>query len=215
MVLTLRGVSLTGREQEVEAARKRLQARAKKLGIRIDDLRDERKRVLARARSKAKREHELEAKIREQRRQDGWWTKRGCIDGATTWRGLVLLCNLVEAKTPWGGGVNSADRTSHASDCGPKSSQAQLYDLFLAGVGAPANPPGTGSHEGIVDDDLSALGFGPVGSKLQPWQWGLDVVDGPGFADGARRLGFDVVRAYGNEPWHVNVRANPTRTLST
>jgi LysM repeat protein len=33
--------------------------------------------------------------------------------------------------------------------------QAYLYDLFLQGVGAPANPPGTSSHELGIAIDLS------------------------------------------------------------
>lgn len=206
-------MTLAGREREVEQARKRLEARAKRLGVRIEDLRDERQRVLRHARDKRKREAKLEAKLRAKQGREALWRKRDCIDGATTWRGLVLLCEAVEAKTSWGGGVNSADRTGHADDCGDKSSQQELYDLWLQGLGAPANPPGVGSHEGVCDDDLAALGFGRIGSPLKPWQWGLDVVDGPGFQAGAQRLGFKVIRAYGNEPWHVNVKDDPTPVL--
>jgi len=62
--------------------------------------------------------------------------------------------------------------------------QAYLYALFLAGLGNPANRPGTSLHElGLatdlhpVDGDYSALadtmrsiGLATVGSK-EPWHW--------------------------------------------
>lgn len=208
---------LEHREQEVERARKALEARAKKLGVRIEDLHDERADVKERAHDKAKRERELEraiTKANAEQKLDELWTKRGCIDGATTWKGLVLVLNVVEARTPWGGGVNAADRTeAHADDCGDKSSQQELYDLFLAGRGAPANPPGTGSHEGIADDELAAIFGVAIGSRLPAWAWGLDLQDGPGFESGAEDLGFKVVRPYSDESWHCNLRENPTPVL--
>lgn len=212
---------LQNREQEVERARKAAEARAKRLGVRLADLRDERGDAQKVVHDKAKRERELERKIakakKEQRLED-LWTKRDCIDGATTWKGLVLVLNVVEARSAWGGGVNAADRTSHADDCSNKSDQQELYDGWLARLPGfyPANPPGTGSHEGIADATLARVFSGAgimLGSKLPQWAWGLDLADGPGFEAGARDLGFKVVRPYANESWHVNLTANPTPTL--
>lgn len=208
-------MSLDHRAEEVEHALEQLRARAHKLGIKIEDLRDERGDVTKRAQSKAARLKELEAKIAKRDRQD-LWTERGCIDGATTWKGLVLVLTVVEARTSWNGGVNAADRTSgHADDCGNKSSQAELYAGYIAGLPGfyPANPPGTGSHEGIADATLARVYGVAQGSKLEPWQWGLDLSDGPGFEKGAEQLGFRVVRPYGNEAWHCNLTENPTKVL--
>ena len=208
-------MSLENRAAEVEKALERLTNHAKKLGVHIEDLRDERADTVKRAQSKRERLKELEAKLAKQERGE-LWTERGCIDGATTWKGLVLVLNVVEARTAWNGGVNAADRTSsHADDCGNKSSQQELYDGYIAGLPGffPANPPGTGSHEGIADSTLAGVFGVPVGSKLPPWAWGLDLSDGPGFERGAEQLGFKVVRPYGNEAWHCNLTEDPTKTL--
>jgi len=60
--------------------------------------------------------------------------------------------------------------------------QAYLYDLFLAGAGAPANPPGTSSHETglavdvatpemrwVVDQIGAAYGWGKVHAPGEWW----------------------------------------------
>jgi len=208
-------MGLKHRAEEVEEARDRLRAKAKRLGVRIEDLRDERADTVKRAQTKAERLRELEAKIAKKEREE-LWTKRACIDGATTWKGLVLVLTVVEARTSWGGGVNAADRTAaHADDCGNKSSQQELYDGWVAGLPGfyPANPPGTGSHEGIADATLARIFNCRAGTKLPAWAWGLDLSDGPGFQIGAERLGFKVVRPYSGEPWHCNLRENPTPVL--
>ena len=208
-------MGLEHRADEVEQARDRLRARAKNLGIRIEDLRDERADTVKRAQSKQERLKELEAKIAKRDRAE-LWSKRACVDGATTWKGLVLVLTVVEARTAWNGGVNAADRTAaHADDCGDKSSQQELYDGWIAGLPGfnPANPPGTGSHEGVADATLARIFNCVAGSKLPEWAWGLDLSDGPGFERGAEQLGFKVVRPYGNEPWHCNLTENPTHTL--
>ena len=209
---------LKNREAAIERARKAAEQRAKKLGVRLEDLRDERGDAQKKAHDKAKRERELEKKIaaaKAELAEDTLWTERGCIDGATTWKGLVLVLNVVEARSSWGGGVNALDRTSHADDCGDKSSQQELFDGWQAGLPGffPANPPGTGSHEGICDSTLANVLGRSVGSKLNPWEWGMDLADGPGFEAAAESLGFKVVRPYGNEAWHCNLTENPTSTL--
>lgn len=208
---------LEQRQREAEAARKRLEAKAKRQGKRIEELRDERGRTLERAEHAAERERELEKRLEAKHRRSQLWTQRGCIDGATTWKGLVLILSAVEARTSWGGGVNAADRTeAHADDCGNKSSQQDLYDGWIAGLPGfyPANPPGTGSHEGVADPTLARIFGVATGSRLAAWAWGLDLSDGPGFERGASELGFEVVRPYGNEPWHCNLTADPTPALA-
>jgi hypothetical protein len=207
---------LEAHEAEVEKAREKLEARAKKLGVKIDQLQDDRGKTQAQAKDKAKREKELEEAIAKARRDD-LWTTRACVDGATTWLGLRLVLATVNAKAGIAIHVNAADRTSHADDCGDKMSQAELYYGFVHGLPGffPANPPGTGSHEGVCDDDLAAVGFGSIGSHLKAYQWGLDLSDGARFQAEANKLGFAVVRAYGNEAWHCNVKADPTPVLRT
>lgn len=202
-------------EAEVRKAGDKLQARAKRLGVRIEDLHDERAHTLKVARAKHEREQELHKAIQEAHKHKDLW-KLVCLDDCTLFLGQKLVLLTVAAKTPWNGGVNAANRTEeHADDCGDKSSQAELYYGFTHGLPGffPANPPGTGSHEGICDPTLANIGFGAVGSKLDPWQWGLDLVDGPGFESGADSLGFVVVRPYGNEAWHCNIKNDPTDTL--
>lgn len=165
-----------------------------------------------RHKSKAERIRELDKAIAEHAVKE-LWTGRACIDDCTTWRGLKLVLLTVAAKTPWEAVVSSADRTSHADDCGDKLSQAELWHLFQIGQGAPANPPGTGTHEGICDDDFAALTKFDIGDNLPHWAWGIDLGDGDGFMAGAHKLGFEVVRPYGDEPWHVNLTADPTHAL--
>lgn len=60
--------------------------------------------------------------------------------------------------------------------------QAQLYELFLAGVGAPANPPGSSSHElglavdletpemrWVIDQIGAAYGWGKIHAPGEWW----------------------------------------------
>jgi LysM repeat protein len=68
-----------------------------------------------------------------------------------------------EAKNQYGidiypGGPLSAFRTSEQ--------QAHLYDLYLSGQGAPANPPGTSSHETGIAVDLADPGMRTVVDNL-------------------------------------------------
>jgi hypothetical protein len=144
---------------------------------------------------------------------------RACIDGATTWLGLKLVLLDCRENGGWDGVVNAADRTSHADDCGDKSSQQELYDCWRAGNPscAPANPPGTGSHEGVNGGGGGTPAYGskfPVGAKLPWWAWGLDLSDPEGFVLACDRLGYKVFRAHmPREPWHFNFEENPTERL--
>jgi LysM repeat protein len=56
--------------------------------------------------------------------------------------------------------------------------QAQLYDAFLAGVGAPANPPGTSSHELGTAVDVETREMRWVIDQIG-WKYGWGKVHGP------------------------------------
>lgn len=165
-------------------------------------------------RTGARRRHlPLSGGVKTQR--DEIWEQRACLDGATTWLGIKLVITSVAARTAWEGGLISADRTSHAGDCGPKTGQAELYRRFLDGTGNHASPPGTSSHEGINGGEGGAPVTSelPVGAQLPNFMWGFDVGgDGDGFLAGARELGFDV-RQHPDEPWHFNIASDPTPVL--
>jgi hypothetical protein len=114
----------------------------------------------------------------------------------------------------WDGVINAADRTeAHCDHCGDKSSQAELYNCWQAGNPdcAPANPPGTGTHEGV--NDGTAYPDEPRGSKLEGWQWGLDLSDEEGAAAAFADCGYHARRPYPNESWHFNLTENPRERL--
>ena len=94
-----------------------------------------------------------------------------------------------------------------------KHTQAELYQLFLAGQGAPANPPGASTHE--LFSDAAAYPGVPRGERLRWWQCGLDVNDAdvPKVIAAARRHGWHVFRPYSSasEAHHVNFRRRPRR----
>lgn len=73
-----------------------------------------------------------------------------------------------------------------------KHSQAQLYQMFLNGSGAPANPPGFSTHE--QKSDGAAYPLVPRGHDLAWWQVGFDVND----ADV-----MNCVRVAGKYGWHL------------
>jgi LAS superfamily LD-carboxypeptidase LdcB len=56
--------------------------------------------------------------------------------------------------------------------------QAQLYEAFLGGYGAPANPPGTSSHETGTAVDVETLDMRWVVDQLG-WKYGWTKVHGP------------------------------------
>lgn len=203
---------LRERERDVEAQRRKLERKIEKRADRIAELRKQQEEDRKKKKTTAQRERELERAIEKAAaRQLG--KERACIDSCTTWLGLKLVIVTVGARTPWDAVVSSADRTSHADDCGDKLSQAELFHLFQAGLGAPANRPGTGTHEGICDDDFAGVTGREIGSSLPWFMWGLDLGDGPGFEREAETLGFEVARPYPDEPWHCNLTADPTDVL--
>jgi hypothetical protein len=205
---------LREREKDVQHQREKMEREIARRAERLKELHTEQEKARERRKALAEREQELERAIEEARKHE-LWTKRTCLDGCTTWLGLKLLVTTVAAKTDWDGGLVAADRTSHADDCGDKMSQAELWQAFQQGVGNPANPPGTSSHEGVnggnggtpVTDHFSA------GANLPHFMWGIDVGgDGNAFKAGATRLGFDV-RQHPGEAWHFNVMTDPSSVL--
>ncbi len=56
--------------------------------------------------------------------------------------------------------------------------QGDLYELFLAGVGAPANPPGSSSHELGVSVDLATPAMRDVVDQIG-WQYGWGKTEAP------------------------------------
>ena len=67
-------------------------------------------------------------------------------------------------------GPMSAYRTS--------AQQGDLYELFLSGVGAPANPPGVSSHEYGVSVDLATPAMRDVVDQIG-WQYGWGKTEAP------------------------------------
>jgi hypothetical protein len=92
-----------------------------------------------------------------------------------------------------------------------KHSQAQLYQMFLNGVGAPANPPGFSTHE--QKSDGVAYSHIPRGHDLAWWQVGFDVNDSDviNCMRIAGRYGWHLFRPYpsGVEFHHLNFMVEP------
>ncbi len=57
--------------------------------------------------------------------------------------------------------------------------QASLYDLFLSGVGAPANPPGTSAHELGISVDVPTFEMRSVIDEIG-WKYGWGKIHAPG-----------------------------------
>jgi murein DD-endopeptidase MepM/ murein hydrolase activator NlpD len=57
--------------------------------------------------------------------------------------------------------------------------QADLYEAFLAGYGAPANPPGSSSHESGTAVDVETPAMRSVIDQIG-WSFGWSKVHGPG-----------------------------------
>jgi hypothetical protein len=207
---------LRERERDVEAQREKLERAIERRAERLKELHEEQEKAREQRKAKAERERELEKAIAEARRED-LWKRRACLDGATTWDGIKLVVVTVAAKTPWEGLLVAADRTSHADDCGDKMSQAELFQAFQQGVGNPANPPGTSSHEGVNGGNggTPVTDRFPAGANLPHFMWGIDVGgDGNAFKAGAAQLGFEV-RQHPGEPWHFNIMRDPMPVLKT
>jgi LysM repeat protein len=56
--------------------------------------------------------------------------------------------------------------------------QGELYDLFLSGAGAPANPPGSSSHESGLSVDLASEEMLTVVDQIG-WQYGWGRFEAP------------------------------------
>ena len=56
--------------------------------------------------------------------------------------------------------------------------QAELYDAYLAGYGAPANPPGSSPHEYGTAVDLATSSMRSVIDQIG-WKYGWGKVHGP------------------------------------
>jgi TolA-binding protein len=203
---------LQEREADVERQNAKLDHDIERRHDRIDKLQRQQEKDRRKLKKGEERERELEKAIAEKLPP---LDSRACLDGATTFLGLKLAIILIGAKTSWEGTLVAADRTSHADDCGDKSSQAELYQAYLNGTGNPANPPGTSSHEGVNGGNggspvTTAV---PVGATLEWYRWGLDVGgSGEAFEAGAAQLGFKV-RQHPGESWHFNFEEDPTAVL--
>jgi hypothetical protein len=112
--------------------------------------------------------------------------------------------------------VNSINRSVEARpilNAHGKHDQEQLYEMFLAGKGAPANRPGQSSHElrndGVINPHI------PVGAELEWWQQGFDPNDGDVAAviAAAKKHGWELYHPYpsGSEFHHLNFRVAPKR----
>ena len=152
----------------------------------------------------------LEARIAKRQARRKSLDHVSVLDGTPCALGLKLA--LLDARqNGWAGVLNSGDRRTviarllHRLG---KSTQAELYQLYLEGRGAPANPPDVGTHQRIGDGTV-----GSYGSPLPWFEQGLDTSDGPGLRRGLRRLGYDAFQPYSNEEWHTNFRTNPHHRL--
>ena len=67
-------------------------------------------------------------------------------------------------------GPLSAYRTS--------SQQGEMYELYLSGAGAPANPPGYSSHERGVSVDLATPQMRDIVDQIG-WQYGWGKYEAP------------------------------------
>lgn len=140
--------------------------------------------------------------------------KGACVDGCSMPVGLKLLF-LGARKHGWNGVVNSADRTvAHCDDCSNKQSQAELWNAFQNGTGAPANPPGQGSHEYRNGGTPAYATKFAAGAELPWWGLGTDITDPLGFIAACRSMGIPIHRAYlPRESWHTNVSADPSAKI--
>jgi LysM repeat protein len=90
---------------------------------------------------------------------------------AQSWNAMRSEALSVYGVDLYPGGPASAYRTY--------AQQAQLYQAFLAGFGAPANPPGTSSHELGTAVDVPTLAMRSVIDQIG-WKYGWGKVHAPG-----------------------------------
>lgn len=98
-------------------------------------------------------------------------------DAANAWNAMRQEALSTYGVDLYPGGPMSAYRTY--------AQQAELYDAFLAGYGAPANPPGTSSHEAGTAVDVATPEMRSVIDQIGG-KYGWSKVHGP------------------NEWWHVD-----------
>jgi LysM repeat protein len=89
---------------------------------------------------------------------------------AAAWNAMRAEALSVYGVDMYPGGPMSAYRTYQQ--------QAQLYDAFLAGYGAPANPPGSSSHETGTAVDVATPEMRSVVDKIGS-KYGWSKVHGP------------------------------------
>jgi hypothetical protein len=90
---------------------------------------------------------------------------------ADAWNAMRAEASSVYGIDIYPGGPVSAYRTY--------SQQSELYDAFLAGYGAPANPPGTSSHESGIAVDVETPQMRWVIDQIG-WKYGWGKVHAPG-----------------------------------
>jgi LysM repeat protein len=90
---------------------------------------------------------------------------------ADAWNAMRAEASTVYGMDIYPGGPLSAYRTY--------AQQSQLYGAFLAGHGAPANPPGTSSHESGTAVDLQTPAMRWVIDQIG-WKYGWGKVHAPG-----------------------------------
>ena len=134
------------------------------------------------------------------------------IDACPVPAKLAPVVRRIKAKS--GATLVSCDRSRAAEPLlrrHGKSSQAQLYQMFLNGTGNPANRPGQSTHERRND---GVAYRGPVGMPLRYWQVGMDwdIPHVQAVIRAARAEGFTASVTYPNssrERQHVNFRREP------
>lgn len=149
----------------------------------------------------------LEARIAKRQARRKRLDHVSVLDGTPTALGLKLVLLDARAADVWNGTLTSGDRRTVIAALLRrlgKKSQAELYQLFKEGRGAPANPPDAGTHQRLGDGTI-----GDYGEPLPWWQQGLDTSLGPELRRGLRLLGYSNRQPYGNEEWHTNLTANP------
>ena len=91
-------------------------------------------------------------------------------DAASSWNAMRDAALTTYGVDLYPAGPLSAYRTS--------AQQGEMYELFLSGTGAPANPPGYSSHELGVSVDLATPAMRDVVDQIG-WQYGWGKTEAP------------------------------------
>lgn len=192
-------MSIRSRWQRRLRTRKRLLARAEARFVRFP--------TKANARKLGRRRAQVRFAERVLRRKR---SKFVVIDNCPVPRSMEVAVNAIRSRS--GARLNSCYRGDQATSLLKrlgKMSQAQLYRLFLAGRGNPANPPGQSTHELFSDGVAYA---GPRGRALaSTWRCGMDWSNSEAALRAGRALGYDIRRPYsdGREFHHLNFYKRP------